>query len=167
MMLQIFITVVSGVAVYVLSQLFTEFCLRPIQEYNKLKAKVAQCLVFYAACYLNPIDVSRKEFSQEYVNASTAIRTIAAEVSAFAELIPFRPFILFSIPPKHKIKTASEALIGISNSFTYSENCITQHHRNIRKAEIEIKTALRIGTRKKRKEEQKRFDSLISEDKSI
>lgn len=39
--LNLIITVVSGVLVYVFSQLFTEFVLRPIQDYKRLKAKVA------------------------------------------------------------------------------------------------------------------------------
>lgn len=38
-LINLLVTVISGVAVYVFSELFTEFVLRPIQEYKQLKGK--------------------------------------------------------------------------------------------------------------------------------
>ena len=50
----VFVTIVSGVGVYILCELYAEFVLRPIQEYKKLKAKVAKLLVLHAQYYSNP-----------------------------------------------------------------------------------------------------------------
>lgn len=110
-------TVLSGVLVYVISQWYTEFILRPIQEYKRLKAKTANLLILHAQYYANPqIYGDGGDFSVRFA-ASTEIRELAAEVAAFAEVKPFHPFVFCAIPTKKSLSKASRCLIGLSNSF--------------------------------------------------
>ena len=115
---QTFVTVISGVLVFVLTQLYTEFCLRPMQEYKNLKGKIAKALVLYANLYANPIKNMIGENSHYWREAEDEVRNLAAEVEAFAEIKPVR-FLAPSIPNRYKLKEASRSLIGLSNSFIY------------------------------------------------
>ena len=117
-------TVVSGVLVFILGQLFNEYFLKPIQDYKALKAKIAYSLTLYANLYMNPITIS--ELNQEYSDASLEIRKLAAEVDATIEL---RPFGNIFIPRAKILKEASKALIGISNGF-YTDSSLEQIKSN-------------------------------------
>lgn len=116
------LTVLSGVAVYILSQWYTEFILRPIQEYKKLKAKVAKLLIMHARYYSNPRSYEDAEEYPEWTAASDEIRELAAEVAAFAEIKPKQFLVLWAIPSKKKLFVAYKYLIGISNAFFTSRN---------------------------------------------
>ena len=126
------ITVLSGVLVYILSQWYTEFILRPIQEYKKLKSKVGKYLVLYACYYCNPrIKESGKNYPA-WEDAGNTTRELAAEVAAFAEIKPLKVFTPFSIPSKKNLLEASTQLIGLSNSYfetdkTYLYQTIAQN----------------------------------------
>lgn len=116
------ITIFSGVAVYVLSQWYTEFALRPIQEYKQLKAKTAKLLVLHAQYYSNPQFYDESEKCPAWSAASDEIRELAAEVAAFAEIKPLQIFVFWAIPSKKKLLEAQRYLIGLSNSFFTSRS---------------------------------------------
>lgn len=116
----VFITVLSGVLVYILSQLFTEFILRPIQDYKKLKGKVAKELVFYAHYYSNPQKIGTAQDFPAWKAAGEAMRELASEVSAFAEIKPLYPFAFYAIPTKKRLLDAARHLMGMSNDFFIS-----------------------------------------------
>ena len=113
----IILTVASGVLVYVISQWFTEFVARPIQEYKCLKAKVAKLLILHACYYSNPWIYDTDGDSSAWKAASVEMRELSAEVAAFAELKPFHPFVFYAIPTKKHLGEASKHLMGLSNSF--------------------------------------------------
>ena len=50
-----FLTVISGVLVFLFGQLFNEYCLKPIQKYKNLRAQIACALTYYAMYYSNPL----------------------------------------------------------------------------------------------------------------
>ena len=114
---EIFITVIGGVLVFILGQLFNEYFLKPIQEYKKIRAKVAYSLTLYANLYMNPVHPDHR--NPEYDNAILETRKLAAEIDAFIEL---RPSGNLFIPKKSNLKSASRSLIGISNGFYYRED---------------------------------------------
>lgn len=116
------LTVLSGVVVYILSQWYTEFILRPIQEYKQLKAKVAKLLIMHARYYSNPRFYDNAGDYPEWTVASDEIRELAAEVAAFAEIKPQQFLVLWAIPSKKKLFVAYKYLIGISNAFFTSRN---------------------------------------------
>ena len=112
MTLEVFMTVISGVLVYAMSQLFNEYFLKPIQDYKNLRSKIAYSLTLYANLYMNP--VKNEDVKQEHKDASQEIRILSASVNAFIELrSKWNAF----IPPKSELKEVSKALIGISNGF--------------------------------------------------
>lgn len=124
MFITVFTTVLGGVLVFVLGQLFNEYFLKPIQDYKSLKAKTAYSLTLYANLYMNPITIS--ELNQEYSYASLEIRKLAAEVDATIEL---RPFGNIFIPRAKVLKEVSKSLIGISNGF-YTNSSFEQIKNN-------------------------------------
>lgn len=106
------LTVLSGVLVFILGQLFNEYFLKPIQEYKKLRAKISYCLVYYANMYMNPILNNKR--SDEYDKGSEEIRKLASEVNAMIEI---RPKGNIFIPKANVLSDVSSNLIGISNNF--------------------------------------------------
>lgn len=116
------ITIISGVVVYILSQWYTEFILRPIQEYKQLKAKVAKFLILHAQYYSNPRLYDESEKCPAWSAASDDIRELAAEVAAFAEIKPFHLFVFYVIPTRKHLGEASKYLVGLSNSFFTTRN---------------------------------------------
>lgn len=106
-------TVVAGVLVFVVCEWLKEVWLSPLQEYKKLKAKVSKMLIVHAQYYANPITIDHK-MNDEYSKASSEMRELASEVSAFAEVIPS---IHLGIPDAKSIVEAGTYLIGLSNGF--------------------------------------------------
>lgn len=107
-----FLTVISGVIVYVLGQYIKEIWLDRLQEYKAIKAKIAKALVYYANYYSN-LHIGATP-NEKYEKASDEIRQLASELTAFAETIYwFR----LGIPKPKILKEASSNLIGLSNRF--------------------------------------------------
>ena len=138
------ITVLSGVSVFILSQLFVEFALRPIQEYKKIKAKTAKLLVLYANYYSNPMLNTEAEKFPQWKIAANEIRELAAEVAAYAEVKLVQLLCCWLIPSTKKLKDASSHLIGLSNSFFSSSNGIDQIARNNSNYTKTVKKCMRI-----------------------
>ena len=78
-----FLTVISGVFVFTLGQLFIEFVLKPIRKYKELKADAAFCLRFYRPKFSNcTIDEAAREAAKE----------LAAKFIAYSQEKPFWMF---------------------------------------------------------------------------
>lgn len=108
-----FLTVISGVLVFVLCQLFDEYWLKPIQQYKELRARISYSLTLYANLYMNPVEYKLVNVREEIDNASLELRKLAAEVDSVAELKPFGNFFIAN---KRTLRKVSENLIGLSNS---------------------------------------------------
>ena len=121
-------TIIAGVLVFVVCEWLKEVWLSPLQEYKKLKAKVSKMLIVHAQYYSNPITIDHK-MNEEYSKASSEIRELASEVSAFAEIIPY---IHWGIPDAKNIVEAGRCLIGLSNGFHIrnEESAFTQSNQN-------------------------------------
>lgn len=118
-MCQTVITVVSGVLVFILGQLFIEFILKPIQEFKDIRAKISWALVYYANIYSNPN--RRGEKSEEYDIASVKLRMLAADLEAF---VIRKPKLLNVFYSDKKILEARAEMIGLSNSvYDSSSSC--------------------------------------------
>ena len=116
-LVNLIVTVVSGVLVFTLGQLFVEYILRPVQEYKKLKARVAKELVRQAMYYENPKNIAICAEFPEWQKGSLIIRELAAEVLAFAEIKPPQWMAVGLIPTKKALTEVSQNLIGLSNIF--------------------------------------------------
>lgn len=112
------LTVVSGVIVFILGQYLLSVWIQPLQEYKKIRSKIAYCLTYYAQYYSNVKTVSDQD--QEYNAGSDEIRKLASELRGFAEKTGF---IHWGIPKKEELYEASKMLIGLSNSFYAAKDC--------------------------------------------
>lgn len=120
---QLFYTIISGVVVFIISQLFVEFLLRPIQEYKRLRGKVSYSLVRFACYYSNPQSFADLNNSPQWTDAANETRKLASEVAAFAEIKPHAIFVWYAIPRKKCLKAVSQCLIGLSNSYFEADEC--------------------------------------------
>lgn len=107
-----FLTILSGVIVFIISQLIFEFIIKPREEFNKLKGEIFCCLTMYANIIANPLRYSSiKDISEnkEYLDASKNIRFIA---SRFAGILESHKFVC----RKNKYYSVTNNLIRLSNN---------------------------------------------------
>ncbi len=128
-----FLTVISGVLVFVISQMFNEYWLRPIQNYKELRAKISYGLTLYANLYMNPVKYELLYETKERDSASNELRMLAAEVDSFIEL---RPWGNVFIARKKVLAAVSKKLIGLSNNFYSPHPDIATDHNEKRCKEI-------------------------------
>lgn len=114
-LLNMVLTIVSGVFVFIIGQLFIEYFLKPIQDYKKLRANIASALTYYADLYLNPVE----KRCEEYDEGKRKIRELSAQVRATIEIKPLGNIF---IPQKQKLAKAAEGLMGLSNCFYCKSN---------------------------------------------
>ncbi len=132
--------IISGVAVFILGEIFVHFFLAPIHKFKEIKGEIASILLFhannYGKEYKNLADIlgteggdervinerieSDKMWNDDLSKASDETRAVAAKLISVAEGIPFYNFIslIKVVPPKEKIITARKHLIALSNSFS-------------------------------------------------
>ncbi len=105
------LTIAGGAAVFGITKLHLE----PINNLNKIRGEIATSLILNANKFGNP-----KLFKSELDEISLDLRKMAASLRAATYLIKFHwlYFILLLVPKRSKIITASENLIGLSNSVT-------------------------------------------------
>lgn len=110
-----FLTVISGVLVYAISQLILECIINPRKEYKSLKERIIYTITLYCCYYNNPYNLLRENnirVKEEYEKGSNEMRKIGAELAGYIGTI--------SKIRKRKIESLDKvlhALIGISNGF--------------------------------------------------
>ena len=110
------ITVIAGVLVYVLSQIFDEYILKPVHRFTLLKSTISYSLAYYGNLHKNPLSSSKgadEKQVNDYQIASVELRKVAAELKGFIEE---RPTLAFLLPSGDKMMKAFHGLIGLSNS---------------------------------------------------
>ena len=122
-----FLTVLSGVIVFVLGQIYLENVIRPNSRFRDLKAKIACDLIFYADRYSNPLDLEEtyEENTREHYKQ--------------AGFIEIRRWYNFSIPEDKDLHSVSRNLIGLSNSLW----CYRVHGRDIWQENIDMVREIR------------------------
>lgn len=137
-----FLTVVSGVIVYAISQIILECIINPRKQFKMLRQRIIYAITLYCCYYTNPYNPFKEEnvrMKEEYDLASSEMRKIGAELAGYIGTIPkFR---------KRKIKKLDNvlhALIGISNGFYNVSEKFDTVEAN-RKCEETIKRELKIN----------------------
>lgn len=141
---QMVITVISGVIVFVICQYLVIVLLQPIQRYKELKEKISYYLVKYANLYANPINIDdcyEAVMEDEYKEAKSKIRELAAEIRGYIEILPL---LRIGIPSKEKLKNASTRLIFISNNMMYKES-MGNNNRGILNSDEAKKVKIDMG----------------------
>lgn len=108
------ITVLSGVLIFVVGQIFIEFVMRPVQKYKELKADAAFCLRFYRSKFRNcTVDEAAQRSAKE----------MAAKFIAYAQE---KPWFLFA--------TRKTMLLECCEKFTVLSHCVARDNENFEKA---------------------------------
>ena len=128
-----FLTVISGVLVFVISQLFDEYWLKPIHNYKELRAKISYNLTLYANLYMNPEEYKLAKVREERNIASNELRKLSAEVDSMIEL---RPFGNVFIARKSVLSEVSRNLFGLSNNLYSPHTDVAIEHNEKRCKEI-------------------------------
>lgn len=112
----IFLTVLSGVLVYILSQLFLELIVNPQKEYKGIKHKIIYTMKLYCCYYHNPYNLLDEKRNirekEEYDFASKEMRKVGAELAAYIGTIP-----QIRLKKRKKLNEVLDSIIGISNGF--------------------------------------------------
>lgn len=135
-----FLTILSGVIVFIISQLIFEFIIKPREEFNKLKGEIFCCLTMYANIIANPLRYSSiKDVSEnkEYLDASKNIRFIA---SRFAGILESHKFVC----RKKKYYSVTSNLIRLSNNLWIDKRSKKDIYTENIKFENEIKEKFKI-----------------------
>lgn len=114
----VFLTILSGVIVFVTGQLILKLLIDPVQEFKKTVADVAMALIEYANIYANPGIVDR-EIAKK---ASQELRKLSSRLNTQIYLVPSYQIVakVFRLPSKEKILKSSKNLIGLSNGVLQS-----------------------------------------------
>ena len=119
----VFLAVMSGVFIYIITEWVKEYFFVPVQKYKEIKQKIAYALIYYACYYSNPIALENLDKQnpdvQRALEGSYEIRKLAAELGGFIETLRL---IKIGIPSKKKLYSAQKELIGLSNSFTKTKD---------------------------------------------
>ena len=111
--MSIFLTIFSGVIVFVLGQIVLKLLIEPIQGYKSTVGDISIALINHANVFFNPGVMKEEKMDA----AATELRLLASKLSAHVVLIPFYEkvasfFKLSTIQDVHEVKTQ---LIGLSN----------------------------------------------------
>lgn len=111
--METFMTIISGVIVFILGQLALKLIIDPIQEFRKILADIAFALIEYANIYSNP-GYAGNELEKK---ASEEFRKLSSRLNAQMYLILCYGCTskLFRLPSKDKLLEAASELIGLSN----------------------------------------------------
>lgn len=106
-----FLTIISGIIVFIISQLIMEFIIKPKEEFNKIKGEILCNLKMYDNLIANPLEYSSlKELEDKkyYLDASKDIRLMASKLAGILETHPI-------VCNKKKYYLIVNDLIGLSN----------------------------------------------------
>lgn len=116
----IFLTIFTGVIVFVLGQTILKLFVEPWQQQRECIAKISNAMVMYANSYLTPGVLS----NDEILRISKETRSLAAELAASYNRIPFYITLQKSsiFPSLENIRTVQSNLIGLSNGLGNNAN---------------------------------------------
>jgi hypothetical protein len=122
--MQIFLTIVSGVVVYVLGQMILHFVLEPIKEFNRQRGDASFLLLKFRAKIANA--------SNDDPDLQSEIKEMGAALVSTMTQIPCFDFCnrLGIVPSKREVLKAAREIVGISygigpkgkDTFTPSQN---------------------------------------------
>jgi len=111
--MQIFLTVISGVLIFVLGQIIQTFFLKPILDLKVVLGEISHKVKFHTNVITN------SGIKEQLVDwSSKDMRDLSCQLESKYLAIPFRDFFGFinAIPKRNNIKKATEYLILLSNA---------------------------------------------------
>lgn len=121
----VFQTILSGVFVFVLGQIFLKMIIEPINALKKTIGSVAHAYLIHAPVLYNPDVVSEEQRK----DTATQLRILSGQLHADMSLVPcYRLFgRIFFLPKSDKVYEAAQALVAIGN-WLYSNNSAKFEH---------------------------------------
>jgi len=117
--MEVFITIITGLIVFVLSQLFLRLVLDPITNMQKVIAEIAFALINYNQIIQNEI-----KYDDEYKLESEELRKLASRLYASWKLVPkyskFRW--IFGLPIQNSILRSCKLLFLLSYNLRMSSS---------------------------------------------
>lgn len=104
----VFQTVMSGVFIFILSEVIQKFFLEPLQKYKKVIAKIDNHLKFYMNVIADGCNVLAKE---KYLECSNTLRKLSCELETTYKQIPLK-----RLNTRKNVSDAASRLIGLSNN---------------------------------------------------
>lgn len=119
------VTVLGGVAVFVLGQFVLKWLIEPLQEYRELKGEISHVLLFYA-------NVNDRASPDEISETRRHLRGLSGRLRKIHAKIPFYNLCsVFSlVPVREDLFKASTELVGWSNDLD-QVNGKVRHRRTI------------------------------------
>lgn len=132
---EVTLTILGGVSVFVLGQVFLKFLIEPLHDLRKFRGEIANTLIFYANVYCNPGIGPREEMDE----AQKVLRQQASQLLAKAHALPWYGLWAFlrAVPSRKNILEASGCLIGLSNSVHDRSDARGEDSNSKRRREIE------------------------------
>jgi hypothetical protein len=146
--------ILSGVAVFIIGEIFVKFFLGPLHKLKEIKGEIASILLFHANNYGQQyqkissalergpeekylddriIDArvdGAKRWNEDLSKAADETRAVAAKLVCVAEGIPFFEALsrLGLVPSQKSVIEAKSNLIGLSNSFAPDQfdSCVSR-----------------------------------------
>lgn len=112
--MEIFLTIFSGVSIFVIGQIIVKLILDPVHELRRTIGKISHALIERANIIQNPGVPPEEEIRE----ASRELRKLSSELQSHLYLVPCyeRTAKVFKLPGRDKIIKSSSSLIGLSNS---------------------------------------------------
>lgn len=137
-----FLTILSGVLVYILGQWYKESIINPEKQYKELRQRIIYTITLYCCYYTNPYNPFKEKenvrMKEEYDIGSSEMRKIGAELAGYIGTIPKVRYKRI-----RKLNNVLHAIIGISNGFYNLSDHLDTAEEN-RKCEKVIKKELKI-----------------------
>ena len=111
--MQIFLTVISGVLIFVIGQMIQSFILKPIHDFKIVLGDISHKVKFHLNVIAN--SVAREE---RVLLSSGDMRDLSCQLESKYLAIPFSDFFgnMNIIPKRDNIRKAAEDLIQLSNA---------------------------------------------------
>ncbi|SRR6266498_2648321 len=146
----VFQTVISGVFVFVLSELLQKFILEPVKNHKEIIAKIDNKLKLYGNIITNP--PVGNQIPPIYFEVQSVLRELSCDLEVTYKTIPLRRFLswLKFINYSFNVKNSASSLIFLSNSVTQKNESIEINGRKSNLALLasdkidEVRTALKI-----------------------
>lgn len=131
--MELFVTVISGVLVFVLGQILLYWVIDPVQEFRKLRGEIVFLLANHHAAIHGAQIIDQKEA----VKVLDSLHVLGAKLHSAMELIPCYSYTkrIFRLPPAEKLRFAAGRLRLMGNSM-FGKNPDTAYRLDLYRIEI-------------------------------